>query len=119
MTTNLHAHVDTFARDCDGGHGDDYIMALSADEVAHSVKANGINDFHEIIFRDRVVASVVNSYSIEEGFTGTLQVTAHGLDWSEPTDEGYRRTEVRWCEDEECDPNARAVFDEYAEAMGY
>lgn len=119
MSNHTHAHVSVSSRDCDGGHGYDYVIALSDEERAEHENANGINDFHEIHFRSRVIAMMVNSYAIQEGFTGTLTVTAHGADWHEPTEEGFTSTEVRWCEDEDCDTGRTGQYDEFAEAMGY
>jgi hypothetical protein len=33
-TFSLHAHVSTSSRDCDGGHGQDYITVPNDDERA-------------------------------------------------------------------------------------
>lgn len=118
MTTNLHAHVYKFARDCDGGHGNEYTMGFTDAEVAEHEKANGVNDFSDIHFMERVMMNVASPYAVE--YSMTVKVDSEGIEVSEATDEGHRSAEVRWCRDEDCDPNAQGpVYDEYAEAMGY
>jgi hypothetical protein len=119
MSQHTHAHVSVSSRDCDGGHGYEYVATLNDDERAEHERQDGVNDFHEINFRSRIVGNVVNSYAIEEGFTGTLTVTAFGLDYHEPTEEGFTSTEVRWCEDESCNPDQSSQYDQYAEMDGY
>jgi hypothetical protein len=118
MTTTLHAHVSTFARDCDGGHGNEYTMGFNDDEVAERERAQGVNDFSDIHFMQRVMMNVASPYAVEYGMT--VKVDSEGIEVHENTDEGYRSAEVRWCHDEDCDPNAQGpVYDEYAEMMGY
>jgi hypothetical protein len=115
MTTNLHAHVNTASADCDGPHYSDYVVSLTDEEVAEHENAGGINDFHDLHFKSRVLDHIVSTHA--EG--GVLKVDPSGLDWHEPQDEGYRAACVTWCEDEGCDPNARGQRDVYAEQMGY
>ena len=118
MTTNLHAHVSTFARDCDGGHGNEYPMGFNDSEIAEHETANGVNDFSDIHFMQRVMMNVASPYAVEYGMT--VKVDSEGIEVHETTDEGYRSAEVRWCRDETCDPNAQGpVYDEYAQAAGY
>lgn len=113
--TEIHAHVSTASADCDGPMYHDYIIVPDADEIAASVKADGINDFSEIDFRNRVLVSQVSVYCTDEG---TLQVSASGFSWHETTDEGYRSSHVIWC-DEDCDESQHSQRDVYAEMMGY
>jgi hypothetical protein len=115
--TNLHAHVDTYSRDCDGGHGNDYIMAFSDAEIAEREAAQGINDFSDIHFMQRVMMNVASPYAVEYGMT--VKVDSEGIEVTEATDEGSRSANVRWCRDEHCDPNFHQVSDQYAEMMGY
>lgn len=114
MTTHLHAHVASESRDCDGGHGYDYIVALSKKERKEHKKADGVNDFHDLHFKERVLGGIVSFHAEAE-----VHVYAEGFRYSEPTEEGYRAVEVTWCEDEDCDPNASSQYDQYAEMMGY
>lgn len=118
MTTNLHAHVSTYARDCDGGHGNEYTVGFNDSETAEHVNADGVNDFSDIHFMERVMLSVASPYAVEYGMT--VKVDDSGIEVHEATDEGFRGAEVRWCRDEECDPNWQGpVYDEYAEMDGY
>lgn len=114
---NLHAHVSTSSRDCDGGHGSDYVMGFNDAEIAEREAAQGINDFSDIHFMQRVMMNVASPYAVEYGMT--VKVDSEGIEVHEHTDEGFRAAEVRWCRDEDCDPNASSQYDEYAEAMGY
>ena len=117
MTKNLHAHVSTTSRDCDGGHGHDYVMGFSDAEAAERVAADGVNDFSDIHFMQRVMMNVASPYAVEHGMT--VKVDSEGIEVTETTDEGFRAAEVRWCRDESCDPNVASQYDEYAEAMNY
>lgn len=116
MTTSLHAHMSTASRDCDGPMYRDYVEALNDDERAEHERANGVNDFHDLNFKARILAGAV-FFSAE--FGATVNITPEGFTYNEPTDEGHRSVEVRWCEDESCDPNAYTQRDVYAEMMGY
>lgn len=115
---NLHAHVETYARDCDGGHGNEYTMGMNDDERGERESAGGINDFSDIHFMNRVMTGLAGPYAVE--YKMTVNVGPEGFCVREETDEGYREANVTWCRDEGCDPNAQGpVYDEYAEAMGY
>jgi hypothetical protein len=114
MTSNLHAHVDTSSRDCDGPQYNSWVTSLNDDEIAEHEKAQGINDFHDLHFKARVLSHHVSFHA-----EGEVHYYPEGFTVSEPHDEGYHNVEVRWCEDEDCDPNARSHRDVYAEMMGY
>lgn len=114
MNTSLHAHIETYSRDCDGSYYNEYIMPLSAEEVAEHVKADGVNDFHDIHFQQRILCMLVSLHT-----DANIQVTPAGFTYHEPTDEGFRTSEAVWCEDEACDPRASQYRDFSAEAMGY
>lgn len=116
MTISLHAHVSTASSDCDGPFYRDYVTTLNADEIAEHERAQGINDFHDLHFKERVLG---NHVSFHPFFNVKVEVDVHGFVMHEQTDEGYRSAEVRWCEDEDCDPNASSQRDVYAEMMGY
>lgn len=110
--SKLHAHFSTTSTDCDGRIDRDYVLVMDDDERA--------SEFGDIEFHDRVVALVVNTYSLDS--EGTLRVTKHDdgtrLEWSEPTEEGFRHTEVSFCSDD-CDEAATNYRDHTAESMGY
>lgn len=116
MTSHLHAHVASSSADCDGEHGHDYIVALSKKERKEHKKANGINDFHDLHFKSRVLSNAV-SFSPLSG--AKVLIDDSGFTCTEATEEGYRFVEVLWCEDESCDPNAASQYDQFAEMMGY
>ncbi len=118
MTTNLHAHLTTSSRDCDGGHGNEWIERLNEAELAEHVAADGVNDFHDLHFKARILSNAV-SFNFSEGFDAEVHITDSGFDYREPTEEGYRAVEVRWCEDEDCVEPRNCVYDEYAQMMGY
>jgi hypothetical protein len=113
--TALHAHVDRSSADCDGPMYDSHVETYNDDEIAEAVKANGINDFSEIHFRERVLTSNISVYSCMQG---TLEVSENGFSWNESTEEGYRTAHVRWCRDD-CDTDERSHRDVYAEMMNY
>lgn len=117
MTTTLHAHVSTASSDCDGPMYRDYVTELNSDEIAshEAAEARGYNDFHDLEFKARVLANAVSFHADD----AEIHVFPEGFRYSEPTDEGYRSQEVRWCEDESCDPNSYSQRDVYAEMMGY
>jgi hypothetical protein len=113
---DLHAHIYSAARDCDGLYTRDYIMEPNDDERTGE---GGWNWFGDLDFKSRVLNHVVSMY----GLGGTLTVTtlddgmAH-LEWSEATDEGYRIVEATFCEDN-CDLGESHYRDHTAEAAGY
>lgn len=113
---NLHAHVSTSSRDCDGPMYREYVETLTDADRLAIVAANGINDFTDLEFKARILSFHVSFHS---EFGVTVRMDADGFQVSEPTDEGHRSSEVTWCENEGCDPNARWQRDVYAEAMGY
>lgn len=109
----LHAHYESAARDCDGLITQDYIIVPTDEERA--------SEFGDIEFTDRVVANMVNAYSLDS--TGTLVVNKlddgdFRLAWSEPTEEGYRSVDVTLCKDD-CDLGEHSYRDHTAESMGY
>jgi len=114
MTTTLHAHISTAGSDCDGPVYDGYIERLSVEEIDEHVKANGVNDFHDLHFKARVLDMMVSFHPQDEA---TVTITCDGFTYSEDTDEGYRAAEVRWCEDDCSDD--RFHRDVFAEQMGY
>lgn len=107
MTNNLHAHVSTAARDCDGPLYRDYVTAAREDER---------DDDFGFAFKERVMGNHVSFHPLVKV---EVEVTPEGFTTHEVTDEGYRSSEIRWCEDEDCDPNAASQRDVYAEMMGY
>ena len=114
--STLHAHVSTAAADCDGPIFRDYVVGLSEEEIAEAVHADGVNDFSEIHFMNRVFANLCGPFAV---YQMRVVVDDSGFEWNETTDEGYRNGEVRWCRTADCDPNAYSQRDVYAEMMGY
>jgi hypothetical protein len=116
MTTTLHAHVSTASADCDGPMYRDYVTSLNDVELLMHEKANGVNDFHDLEFKSRVLS---NHVSFHSEFGVQASITEGGFTMHEQTDEGYRSAEVYWCEDAECDPNSYSQRDVFAEQMNY
>ena len=141
MTTNLHAHIDADLLDCDGPLYHSRVETLTDEERAEAARTCprhggtwgddptcedctfedgterpfGPQDFHDYRFKERVLGNIVSFHA--EG--ATVTITPGGFYYSEPTEEGHRAYDVRWCEDTDCDPNARSYRDVYAEQMGY
>lgn len=103
----LHAHVTTNSRDCDGGHGMEYVSTMNDTEKG--------SQFADLDFKARILS---NHVSFHSEFGVTVKVDEHGFNMSEQTDEGYRAAQIQWCEDD-CDENDNSVYDEYAELAGY
>lgn len=111
----LHAHLDRTATDCDGRLDDSRVLTQTDDEKA--------GEFGDIEFHNRMVGSIVNTYSILS--TGNLKVIRLGdaapdvmIEWSEQTEEGYVHAVIRFCE-VECDLDESSHRDHFAEMMGY
>ena len=122
--SNLHAHIESYTTDCDGPLSRDYVLTMNDEERAEATAANGINDFSDIHFHERVVNHLVNTYSIFQ--SGRLEVTSGEgsdyvvrMEWQEDTDEGYRQMSAIICEDENCDTGEAHYRDHRAEEMGY
>lgn len=109
--TELHAHVSTSSVDCDGPMYREYVETFNDAERAESGKA--YNDFSDLHFKERILGNVVSFHG-----HGSVTFRPEGFTFSEPTDEGYRSAEVRWCEDD-CDTDAAWQRDVFAEQMGY
>lgn len=107
-TNSLHAHVDTAARDCDGPVYRDWVETMTDGERA--------SDFPDLDFKARILS---NHVSFSPADKVTVTVREDGFVMEEATEEGFRSAEVRWCEDEDCDPDKRGQRDVYAELMGY
>lgn len=111
-----HAHIATSTADCDGPMHREYTVFVSDEAKAKSAACDGINDFWEIDFRNDVLTSQVSLTTVEFGLRMTA--TEDGFEWVQPTDEGYRSGEVRWCDEESCSPTY-SQRDVFAEMMGY
>lgn len=103
----MHAHINKRSRDCDGEYRSGYTMPMTHEE-------SQAESFGEIDFKQRILTSEVSVYAEE----AVLAVSREGLEWHEITDEGYRETSVRWCEDDCVDEKAWQR-DLSAEAAGY
>jgi hypothetical protein len=111
VLTDLHAHVETTSRDCDGP------MERSRVEEPYD---DGESDDE---FKGRVMSMFLPDGSdFGDGETyGTDEIlvrfTKHGFSWSAPTEEGYRATDVTFCKQDDIKPATQR--DVYAESMGY
>jgi hypothetical protein len=103
--SDLHAHITTASRDCDGDYSGGHVAEMTTLEKA--------DEFADLHFKERVLGNVVTLHG-----HGTLTVRPGGLSWNEQTDEGYRAAEVRWCE-EGCEGERSWQRDHRAEEMGY
>lgn len=105
----IHAHFETTATDCDGQIDRAYVVSAYDHE-------------DEIDFHDRIVSLVVDTYALL--FQATLRIGKLDTDqvqliWDEPTDEGFRHTEVVICNRDDCNENETTYRDHRAEEMGY
>jgi len=111
----IHAHFSTRSSDCDGTYDRTYTVTPNDDERA--------SEFGDIEFHDRVVASVVNAYSILASGRLSVEKRDDGtvtLQWDEGTEEGGIATTATLCEDETCDVDDEPTFrDHTAERAGY
>lgn len=116
MTTksNLHAHVSTYAVDCDGPISRDYVRTMTPEEQN--------SDHGDMDFRDRVLCSIVSTYTCWDGTLRVQSDEMNGLtktlDWTETTEEGGRTAHAQFCEDD-CDTEESGYRDHRAESMGY
>lgn len=111
----LHAHVSTSSADCDGPIYRDYVTVPNDEEIAEHEAANGINDFSDIHFMNRVFTNHCGPYAVHQM---RVTVDESGFQWHEDTEEGYRGGEVLWCHDD-CDESQASQRDVFAEQMGY
>jgi hypothetical protein len=107
-TATAHAHVSTYSRDCDGAHGNEYVALMNDSER--------VSEWPELDFMQRILSGQA---TLHPEFVCTVKIEKEGFSVSEQTDEGFRSSEVRWCWDEDCDPDAGSVYDQYAEMSGY
>jgi hypothetical protein len=103
--STLHAHAESSSRDCDGDYTSGNVYEMTTLEKAASLG--------DLEFKDRVITNIISVHA-----HGTLTVKPTGVSWHEQTDEGYRHTDVEWCEDE-CADKRTWQRDHRAEAMGY
>lgn len=115
---NLHAHISTASSDCDGPQYNEWVQTMNDDERAEDAVASkrGYNNFSDLQFKERILC---NHVSLHSEFGVTVKGDADGFFMNEPTEEGYRSAEVRWCTDEDCDTDERSHRDVFAEQMGY
>jgi hypothetical protein len=102
----LHAHVNSYSSDCDGPIERSFII------VTEDTERDGLG---ELTFKERVLALQVSFYALAGA---TVRLTEHGFDYDEPTEEGHRSIEVRWCSDL-CDLEEQSYRDIRAEQAGY
>lgn len=103
----FHGHVSTNSRDCDGGHGHDYIVEMNDEEKT--------DDWPEFVFTRRVISGKI---AFQPEFGQRVTISEDGFDWHQDTDEGFSAGEVRWCRND-CGDHRETVYDQYAEMAGY
>lgn len=104
---DIHAHVETAARDCDGLYENMWVIPSKNED--------------DLAFIHRVTGLYASPYAIGSSMTVKSVRLDDGdvrMSISEPTDEGYRATEVTFCHDE-CDLDESGYRDHTAESMGY
>lgn len=108
----IHAHIDSYAVDCDGPIARSHVMTMTEEEKAA--------EFGDIEFHGRVITSVVNTYSLFANGRLEVKATEHGarLDWTERTEEGFRNISAHICE-ADCATDETSYRDIRAEAAGY
>ena len=102
---DLHAHVETDSADCDGRYTSGRVEEMTLEERC--------DQFWDLHFKERILGNTVSFHG-----TGTVEVSPSGLHWYEQTDEGYRRVDVEWCE-QDCDDVRSWQRDHSAEKAGY
>lgn len=105
----IHAHFETTATDCDGQIDRAYVVEAFPGE-------------DDLDFHDRIVALVVNTYSLLSMASLSvvkLDSEQTRLEWSEMTEEGSRYTVAVICTREDCDTAMNTYRDHRAEEMGY
>jgi hypothetical protein len=115
--TDLHAHIDYYATDCDGSISRDYIMWPNPEQD----QREDYDGDGEISFRQRVLCHIVSAYTT---WAGDLKVygdemggLTETMEWSEQTEEGGRSYSARFCRDDCADEEH--YRDHTAESMGY
>jgi hypothetical protein len=103
----LHAHAEWTSRDCDGTYPGGETIEMTFEEQA--------DDNGDIDFMNRVFVSKCGPYAVDRM---TVEVTEAGFDYTEYTEEGFRRGEVEWCH-KDCTPVKPWRRDLTAEAAGY
>lgn len=116
MTNTLHAHVSTRSVDCDGPIHRDYVVGFNEAEVAEHEAAQGINDFSDIHFMERVMMNVASPYAV---YQMRVTVDDDGIEVHEDTEEGFRSASVAWCHEDDCELDYSAYRDIRAEMEGY
>lgn len=101
----LHAHISSESTDCDGRYSRTWVEQMNEDEAK--------SDFSDLDFKSRVLSNAVSFHEL-----GTVEMQNGGFHANMQTEEGYRYTNVVWCEDI-CDDTKSTFRDHSAEAMGY
>jgi hypothetical protein len=106
-----HFHVETSARDCDGGHASEGPVFAYAGQtgrwawdayIAHVLRFHGLFGTQP--------DQQIERWTDPEGFWH--------IEFGGPTDEGFWFTHTYTCADD-CEQDSGSVWDEYAEAAGY
>jgi hypothetical protein len=124
--STLHAHVDSYTSDCDGGISRTRVERFNEDERVEQVRAyfeghrlgydDAVNDFSDIHFMNRVFANVAGPYAVMQS---TVHIDEEGFRVEERHEEGVRNVTVEWCKREGCENEDSTYRDHRAESMGY
>lgn len=126
INSMTHIHVSESSRDCDGGHGYDYVITeyggftgreMWTDFV--SLRADWFADLPEGGFkaaRKRGLSWHMQGHTMRRWHDAD---GTHHVEYGGPTDEGFSYTYAYTCDDEVCINDKATVYDEYAEAAGY
>lgn len=105
---NLHVHVDSTQRDCDGQYDRSHINEYKGSMLQEA----GIKGCYWI---NEEIGSIV---SIWEGGGKLEVISANQVSWYTPTEEGYEHIELTFCSDD-CNTDNSTYRDHTAESMGY
>lgn len=104
----IHAHIEVESRDCDGKYEHMWVV----------VSEDGQDD---LAFIQYITGLYANPYAIDSEQRVHSALLGDGdirMVVTEPTEEGYRSTDITFCHDE-CDTTERGHRDHMAEAAGY
>lgn len=125
----VHVHVSVSSRDCDGGHGYDYVVYpddrdnYTADDVAVYVeeqRESMLGTFSVEKFWTRLVTGAMSFHAeqlkVEVNNWGQYERRAET--WSPNDEGGFHAEELTMCVDD-CRGHKSTVYDQYAQMMGY
>ena len=121
----VHIHVSESSRDCDGGHGYDYVRRPDERDMFTLESARMYAGAESMVGRldlERFWRKAIGWAVSLSDESGTLEHTREGeydrrASYRAPTDEGYHATDLTLCAGD-C-KDSREVYDQYARMAGY